>query len=241
MVHDTQAIKTGKGHKVCKVCGSIEGPRAFHCKNGHGFIVKGVKQPDIINVELVIKEKIESSNDGRGIKLCKKCGTKNGVRSWHCKSCGTGFLVKGVQHEDIDIVSGRQELQEAKHDGVDYIERRKLLASVRECSDPNEARVITRFYNEEAKTYESLDGKYRIRFGPVFMGVRIDSELDRPYKLMYRSGISWELVPGKNRFKKLVPAIKRMKRLQDEEGNTEKGNSGPLVPMRMRSRKLVNA
>lgn len=37
----------GKGQKICKICGSVEGPRAFNCKNGHGFKVKGIQQPDI--------------------------------------------------------------------------------------------------------------------------------------------------------------------------------------------------
>ena len=30
----------------------------------------------------------------RGIKICKKCGTENGVRAYHCKKCDTAFKMK---------------------------------------------------------------------------------------------------------------------------------------------------
>lgn len=51
----------GRGYKTCKICGSIEGPRSRHCKNGHGFVIKGMQYPNVDPKTLV------SPNEARSI------------------------------------------------------------------------------------------------------------------------------------------------------------------------------
>ena len=178
----------------------------------------------------------------RGEKFCPRCGERCGPRSWNCSKCGAGFKVKGVQHPDIDPNQRESEIKEARQDGMDRLERRRLLATIQVCDNARETEVRTRYYGKKSKTYESLDGRYRIRFGPIFMGVPIALDDNRPYKLIYNRGGDWEPVKGRSRFRKLLAAIKHMQRLQNDKGDTEEGRGRLDVRLsKMRRRKLAVA
>lgn len=178
----------------------------------------------------------------RGEKFCPKCNERNGPRGWNCTKCGAGFKVKGIQHPDIDPSNRETEIKEARQDGIDRLERRRLLAAVRVCHDAHEKKTREKFYGPKSKTYESLDGRYRIRFGPIFMGVPIALDDNKPYKLSSQRDGMWEPVKGKNRFRRLFGAIKKMMGLQNGKNEAETGRSRLDVRLsKMRRRKLVNA
>jgi len=177
----------------------------------------------------------------RGEKFCGKCGTRNGPRAWNCVACGAGFLVKGVQHPDITPQEREAEIKDARQ-GVDRMERRRLLKLIQPCQDAHEKRVRERYYGIKSKTYESRDGHYRIRFGPIFMGVPIALDDNKPYKLLWNRRGDWEPVRGKNRFKRVFGAIKRMQRLQNGKDEAEASGGRPIIRLsKMRRRKLAVA
>lgn len=142
----------------------------------------------------------------RGEKFCSHCGTRNGPRAWNCSFCGTGFTVKGKVYPDIKVV--------ALHN-VNNAADEKLIAMVRICEDPHEKNVREKYYGTDSKTFETIDGKFRIRYGAIFMGINIGD--DKPYKLMYHKNDSWELVKGKNRFHGLIGAIKFIRKMSNSK------------------------
>lgn len=67
-----------KGSKLCKHCGTPNGPRSFNCKS--------------CNTPFIFKEKQESSHRAgrQGFRLCPSCNAEIHVRQLRCK-CGHTF------------------------------------------------------------------------------------------------------------------------------------------------------
>ena len=162
----------------------------------------------------------------RGEKFCP-AGHRCGPRSWSCPTCGHGFLVKGIQHQNIDP----KELVEIKKDaqqGAARDERIKLKALLVVCNEPEEVRIRTHFYGVKAKTWQSLDGKHRIRLGKEIMGVNVG---ERPYKLLHLRKGMFEPVKS---FKKIWHAVKYMLKLQNGVPVT-----APTITKRTRMKRKV--
>jgi len=175
----------------------------------------------------------------RGEKFCGGCNHRCGPRSWQCPACGKGFIVKGFQHPNITPQERAAEVQDARQ-GLDRTERKQLMALVQTCRDTHEISVRRKYYGKKSRTWESLDGSYRIRFGPVFLGVSIKLDDNKPYRLLYQRNGEWRPVVGKNRFKKLWVAIRQMARFQNGKDNPQKDSSRPPIRVsKVRRGKLV--
>jgi hypothetical protein len=94
----------GKGIKICSVCGLSTGPRAFHCPNGHGFIIKGKKQPDLVSA---------SNNDA---KASNEITISDSRKQLKHKEVDWKLLVK---NDVIKVVSGGPLWPRKTEDGGD--------------------------------------------------------------------------------------------------------------------------
>jgi len=142
----------------------------------------------------------------KGSKLCV-CGKSVGPRSRHCKHCGHGFEIQGVQYPNVDpatLVSPNEARSiSAKSENLPY-----LMQFISECTDPDEIQRREKYYGLNSESWDSTCGNFRIRHGETFMG--IDPQAP-PYTLMMkcRDG-SWDLCPGRHRFRTLPASIKYM-------------------------------
>lgn len=155
----------------------------------------------ILRIGIIMGDKIT----GRGHKLCPSCKSVVGPRSKNCRSCGTGFLIKGILYpnispEQIKIKSKTESSKEKPQINLkDYIEK---------CTDLNEDSIRTKYYGIHSRSWDSLDGVYRIRFCPEFMGVKNDD--GKPYKLLIYKNEVWNVLRPKSRFTKLKAAVTYM-------------------------------
>lgn len=167
----------------------------------------------------------------RGEKFCSTCKGRNGPRAFQCVHCGKGFIVKGQQQPDVNPADREAEAKETRQTGLDRTERKRLLALVETCRERKEAATRIKFYGKKSKTFQSLCGKYRIRYCPEFMGVSVKLDDNRPFSLLKLTTFGWEPVNlEKYRFKKLWTAIKTMVAFQ--QGKLPKQHGGVQVMKR---------
>ena len=137
----------------------------------------------------------------RGEKFCSKCGGRNGPRSWNCKGCGAGFLVKGTQYPDIEPgVEKPRDAVEKK------ITEQQLLEHFLEVA-PTEKDIMA--WGQKVRVWRSIDEKWMIRKRDRFYGICMDD--NEPYSLLYWDETygMWNIPkPGPYCFKKLKLAIK---------------------------------
>ena len=157
----------------------------------------------------------------KGNKICPACGTNNGPRSWNCKSCGKGFIVKGIQMPDV--TPGGVPIMTAIVPVP--IKRSRINASgvIKRCQDPHELKILRKYGSPRARSWDSLDGHYRIRYMPSFMGVSAKLEDGKSFRLLQRIGPG-EYEPvhveseddKKHRFRKLKSAVKSLIKMKKE-------------------------
>ena len=131
---------------------------------------------------------------GRGHKICI-CGCSNGPRSFSCKSCGKGFIVKGVKQPDINPETTKNpnplQIKECKS----IKEKNKLSKFIQKCADENEL-------SKYSRVWDSINGHYRIRLSPKMFGVNM-SPFGK-FQLLEFCLDHWKPI---DRFKKLTQAI----------------------------------
>lgn len=153
----------------------------------------------------------------KGSKQCPYCLKEVGPRSFYCKYCFKGLLVKGVQHPDV--VPGVVPKM-ATQKRSDIVVKPNLTGVVTRCYDNHELHILHKFY-KRGRTWESKDGLFRIRYCPYFLGVSQKLDEGKPFKVLVKHNGLWEpLNEEKNRFKKLRSAIKKVKKLS-KQGLTE--------------------
>lgn len=142
----------------------------------------------------------------KGSKTCKACGTPNGPRSFICKHCRTAFSFAKDKNKCVSVNTKSTE-------SVTVKQKLNLLDVVKRCTDTHELSILNKHY-KRGRTWESVDGNYRIRYAPFFMGVSCKLEDDKPFKVLFKHNGYWEpLDEEKNRFKRLRSAIKKIKKL----------------------------
>lgn len=190
-----------KGFKFCK-CGQKNAARSSRCSKC-GFVFYTAKSSTLI--------KKEPTGFGRGHKVCSKCQTVNGVKARNCCKCGAGFILKGVQQPDnsFTIVRGNVEVK-VNTDKIKYSEIFKPVEST-----PQELK----YYGKTHKAWISICGNYKINYGPQFYGINIPDH--KPYKLLFKSGASWELADRPYIFSKMGKAVKSYLQRLSKDGDTE--------------------
>lgn len=155
----------------------------------------------------------------RGKKTCKSCGKTSGPRSWSCKSCGAGFIVKGVQkpNRDMDVTVNTARCDADKPDPT-----QRLWSLVELYSGVDEA-LARKKYGMEGRTWASKCGHYRIREQFTFMGVNMQEHFSKCVYLLKRSVNGWDVVRPKGRFKAPLAAIRRM--IKDSNGKKVKATT----------------
>lgn len=158
---------------------------------------------------------------GKGSKQCLKCSKGCGPRSRWCPHCGAGFIVKGVQYPDKNLIESAHTTVEPD-DNIQQ-ENEELDKYFVRCTDETEREVLQRYYGEEAKSWDSIDGQYRLRECLQFMGIDVGDK--KPYHLLwYNSQLyTWDLCVGKHKFKTVKAAIKHMLKHKAGKVVTRKG------------------
>lgn len=157
---------------------------------------------------------------GKGKKYCTNpdCKAINGSRKIQCWSCGTGFKVKGKQYKDLNIYNVKYEDTKRPNFPAPILQQILDLIELHNSKDEIERR---KKYRSEGTTWQSKDGKYRIRYTKTFMGVNFEEGYDNNFMLLVRNRSGWDVVSSKKygelRFVDLVEAILGMIK---HKGNT---------------------
>jgi hypothetical protein len=166
----------------------------------------------------------------KGRKVCPHCQSINGPRSFNCKECGKGFVVKGVQQPDI-----LPEVQLAEAPIANPSKRQKLLNYVREYNGQDDLDRKLK-YQIVGGTWISKCGTYKIQEQAWFLGVNMREHFINTFYLLKLIDDTWQRVTPKGRCKTLTSAIKRM--LLDMNGvkpkaTTKKEKNEVLVSERL--------
>lgn len=139
----------------------------------------------------------------KGAKTCPKCSKSVGPRSAVCKYCNHDFGLK----KKVATLPTNPALKQPRGNQAAISQ----LPVVHECICEHEICSLEKYYGKDAKSWETEDGVYRIRYYTTFMGVTIDE--GSPYHLLKRKGNDYRPFPkiDGNYFQTLKSALKAIK------------------------------